>query len=114
MTWSVVLLWMLGIGLARADFSHRLQSVATSGGLQSLSYTYDAVSDIAAISDGIYGGASSASISSVSYDDLHRLLSFTRPGTGQAVSCTYNSVGNMKLTVRTASCKGVRPEWRLN
>ena len=83
--------------------SHRLHAVTTSGSLQSLTYTYDAVSDIASISDGVYGGASSASISSVSYDDLHRLLSFTRPGTGQTVSCTYDSVGNMTLDSENGS-----------
>ena len=103
MTWCIILAWMLGICLLRADVPHQLQPIATSGGLQILSYTYDAVSDIAAISDGIYGGASSASISSVSYDDLHRLLSFTRPGTGQSVSCTYDSVGNMTLDSENGS-----------
>ncbi len=79
--------------------SKRLQSAVTSGGLQNLSYTYDQVADILSISDGIgaYSGPASASISSVSYDNLHRLLGFTRPGTGQTVSCTYDAIGNMML-----------------
>ncbi len=75
--------------------SKRLQSAVTSGGLQSLSYTYDQVADILSISDSDYSGAASAAISSVSYDGLHRLLGFTRPGTSQTVSCTYDAIGNM-------------------
>jgi RHS repeat-associated protein len=75
--------------------SKRLQSAATSGGLQSLTYTYDQVADILSISDGAYSGAASAAISGASYDSLHRLLGFTRPGTGQTFSCTYDAIGNM-------------------
>ncbi len=74
--------------------SHRLQSVTTKGGsLQNLSYTYDAVADILSIADGVYSDGGSASITSVSYDDLHRLLGFSRP-TG-SVTCTYDSIGNI-------------------
>jgi RHS repeat-associated protein len=77
--------------------SKRLESAVTSGGLQNLSYTYDQVADILSISDGIgtYSGAASASITSVSYDNLHRLLGFNRPGTSQTVSCTYDAIGDM-------------------
>jgi len=75
--------------------SIRLQQAQTSGNLQNLSYTYDAVGDILSISDGVYGDGASASISGVSYDGLHRLLGFTRPATSQAVSCTYDAIGNM-------------------
>ena len=77
--------------------SKRLQSAVTSGGLQNLSYTYDQVADILSISDGVgaYSGEASASITGVSYDNLHRLLGFTRPGTSQTVSCTYDAIGNM-------------------
>lgn len=85
--------------------SKRLQSAVTSGGLQNLSYTYDQVADILSISDGIgaYSGSASAAISSVSYDDLHRLLSFTRPSTGQSVSFTYDTVGNMTTNSENGS-----------
>jgi RHS repeat-associated protein len=75
--------------------SHRLQSVTTSkgGNLQSLSYTYDQVSDVLSITDGVYTGAASASLSSVNYDDLHRLTSLTR--NGQTVTFGYSSIGNI-------------------
>jgi RHS repeat-associated protein len=75
--------------------SKRLQTLTTSGGLQSLSYTYDQMADILSISDSAYSGNASAGISAnASYDDLQRLLGFTRAN-GQSVSCTYDSVGNI-------------------
>lgn len=72
--------------------SHRLQALATSGSKQSLSYTYDKVADVLSIADGIYSGASSAALSSVGYDDLHRLTSLTRPV--GSTSFSYDSLGN--------------------
>jgi RHS repeat-associated protein len=73
--------------------SHRLASLSTSGGVQSLSYTYDQVADILSITDGVYFGSGSATITSVNYDGLHRLLSFSRPS--GSLTCTYDSIGNM-------------------
>jgi RHS repeat-associated protein len=75
--------------------SHRLQSVVTSkgGNLQSLSYTYDQVSDLLGVTDGVYTGTASASIGGVAYDDLHRLLSLIR--NGQTVTFGYSSIGNI-------------------
>jgi RHS repeat-associated protein len=69
---------------------------ATTGSLQNLQYAYDAVGDVTSITDGIYAGTPSAGITSgtVSYDDLHRLLGFTR-ASGQTVSCTYDATGDM-------------------
>jgi RHS repeat-associated protein len=73
--------------------SKRLKNIATSG-KQNLTYTYDKVSDVTAISDSINtSGAASATISASTYDGLHRLTGLTRP-TG-AVSFTYNSIGNL-------------------
>jgi RHS repeat-associated protein len=76
--------------------SHRLESLVTtkSTNLQSLTYTYDQVSDLLSLSDGVYSGAASASLSGLAYDDLHRLTSLTRPGSG-AVNYAYNSIGNV-------------------
>ena len=59
--------------------SKRLQRVWVYQGttnLQDLSYTYDTVSDIKSVSDGVNtSGGASASIGSVSYDDLYRVTS---------------------------------------
>jgi RHS repeat-associated protein len=75
--------------------SKRLQTLSTGGGLQSLTYTYDQMADVLSISDGVYSGTSSAGINAnASYDDLQRLLGFTRAD-GQSVSCTYDSIGNI-------------------
>ncbi len=78
--------------------SKRLQNVVStkSGTLQSLTYTYTAGSDITAITDGLYTGATGSSISSVTYDDLHRLTGLTRPVSG-AVAFTYNSIGDFTV-----------------
>ena len=76
--------------------SKRLQSLSTSGGLQSLTYPYDQMADILSISDGAYSSSASAGINAnASYDDLQRLLGFTRAN-GQTVSCTYDSIGNIQ------------------
>ncbi len=61
---------------------------------QSLGYTFNAVGDLLSITDSKYtSGTNSATISSVGYDNLHRLTSLTRP-TG-ATAFTYNQLGNM-------------------
>jgi len=72
--------------------SHRLQNLTTSGSRQNLTYTYDKVSNLISVTDGIYSGSASASLSSLVYDDLHRLTSLTRP-TG-TTSFSYDSLGN--------------------
>jgi RHS repeat-associated protein len=78
--------------------SKRLETLSTSGSMQSLTYTYDQMADILSITDGVNGShtdGSSAAITSANYDDLQRLLGFTRSPTSQNVSCTYNSIGNI-------------------
>jgi RHS repeat-associated protein len=77
--------------------SHRLQSLVTSKStnLQSLTYTYDHVSDLLSVADGVYSGAASASLTNIAYDDLHRVTSLTRPAISQTSTFNYNSIGNI-------------------
>jgi RHS repeat-associated protein len=72
--------------------SARLKQI--TGTFQNLTYTYDIVSDVAGISDSLFTGSSSATISTASYDDLHRLIAVTR-ATGGATNFAYNSIGNV-------------------
>ena len=81
--------------------SKRLEAATTSGSLQNLTYTYDAVADVLSISDSQYSGAASAGISSVSYDSLHRLTGFTR--NSQSVTFTYDTIGNMLTDTENGS-----------
>ncbi|MBI1178900.1 hypothetical protein GC207_15825 [bacterium] len=80
--------------------TRRLQNLAskkTSAGtnFQSLAYTYNEVGDITAITDTLYtSGTNSATMSSIGYDNLHRLTSLTRPGP-TTTTFTYNALGNM-------------------
>jgi RHS repeat-associated protein len=77
--------------------SKRLQRVWVVKGttnFQDLSYTYDTVSDIKSIGDNVYTGGASASISTVSYDDLYRVTSVNSTARG-AKTYGYNSVGNV-------------------
>ncbi len=77
--------------------SHRLQSLVTSKStnLQSLTYTYDHVSDLLSLGDGVYSGAASASLTNIAYDDLHRVTSLTRPAISQTSTFNYSSIGNI-------------------
>jgi len=81
--------------------SKRLASAQT-GSIQNLSYTYaDAVGDIGGITDTAYSGVSSAAISGISYDGLHRLTGFTR--NSQSVTFSYDSIGNMLTDTENGS-----------
>jgi len=73
--------------------SRRLTNLTTSGSIQNLGYTYDKVSNVKSIGDTIYSGSASAAISSVTYDDLHRLTGLTRP-TG-STTWNYDNVGDL-------------------
>jgi YD repeat-containing protein len=81
-------------------YSKRLQSIATkksgaSTNFQSLSYTFNAVADLTSITDGSYtNGTNSATLSSIGYDNLHRLTSLTRPGPA-TTSFGYDRIGNI-------------------
>lgn len=77
--------------------SKRLQRVWVNKGttnLQDLSYTYDTVSDLKSISDNVYTGSASASLSSISYDDLYRVTSVNSTARGSKMY-GYNSIGNV-------------------
>ena len=79
--------------------SKRLRKVGTyksgSTNIQSLSYSYDRVSNLKSVGDGVYSSTASASLTNLVYDDLHRLTSLTRPAIGQTATFTFNAVGNM-------------------
>ncbi|MGN6642882.1 MAG: toxin TcdB middle/N-terminal domain-containing protein, partial [Verrucomicrobiota bacterium] len=78
--------------------SKRLQQNLTTKGtinLQNLSYTYDRVSNLKSISDGVYSNTASAALSSLVYDDLHRLISLTRPAVSQSTTFSYDAIGNL-------------------
>jgi RHS repeat-associated protein len=76
--------------------SKRLYQLVTSGNIQNLTYTYDQASNIKSIADGGgYSGTASASVNNISYDDLHRLTSLTRPAISQTVNFGYDSIGNV-------------------
>ncbi len=78
--------------------SKRLQRVWAYKGttnLQDLTYTYDTVSDIKSISDGVYTSWASASINNIVYDDLYRVTSLYSTAYGGTKIYGYNSIGNI-------------------
>ncbi len=79
----------------------RLQQLATTGPggpLQTLSYTYDAVGNVLAITDGV----NAAYNESFGYDDLHRLTSATGPY--GALTYAYDQIGNMTCNSQLGPC----------
>ena len=52
------------------------------------------MADVTSISDSAHSGVAAATISSATYDDLHRLTRVNRPS-GGPTNFTYNSIGNM-------------------
>jgi RHS repeat-associated protein len=77
--------------------SKRLQQMMVYKGttnFQNLSYTYDTVSDLKSISDSVYSGSASASVSSIAYDDLYRVTSLNSSARG-IKGYAYNSIGNV-------------------
>lgn len=77
--------------------SARLQNLTTSvhaTNIQNLSYTYDAASDVMSINDSVNSGTASASLSSVTYDDLYRLVSLNSTARG-VKTYAYDSTGNI-------------------
>ena len=79
--------------------SKRLKRFATfksgTSNIQDLAYTYDRVSNLKSIADGVYSNAASATLTNLAYDDLHRLTSVTRPAVGQTLAFAYSSIGNV-------------------
>jgi len=99
---------LLGINLGNGTEStfsfyaktRRLQSIlskqtSAATNFQNLSYTYNQVADLTAITDSIFtNGTNSASLSSIAYDNLHRLTSLTRPGP-LTTTFAYDRIGNI-------------------
>jgi len=85
--------------------SKRLSNLTTKKSgttLQNLSYTFTAESDVSSITDGQYTGNASASLSGISYDNLHRLkdtLDCAR--TSYTFTCSAN--GNLTRNDELAS-----------
>lgn len=92
-----------GVATANSYFanSHRVQRVTTaksgSTNIQDLTYSYDKVSNLKSIADGVYITNASAALSSIVYDDLHRLTSLTRPAVSQTTTFSYSPIGNITV-----------------
>lgn len=61
---------------------------------QDLTYCYDKVSDVTNVQDGVYSGTQSGSISSIQYDDLHRLIFLNSTARG-IKTYSYDSIGDV-------------------
>ncbi|MBI3852883.1 MAG: hypothetical protein HY298_21725 [Verrucomicrobia bacterium] len=73
----------------------RLKTTAPGGGWhQDLSYTYDKVSNLKSIIDGVFGTTASATRTNILYDDLHRLTQLTSTAAGTK-TYSYNAIGNV-------------------
>jgi RHS repeat-associated protein len=86
----------VGTTLNYYSVSRRLQQIvsAKSTNLQNLTYSFDTNGNVTAVSDGVYSGSASGTISSASYDDLNRLTAATWSGYGTKIY-GYSSVGNV-------------------
>jgi len=87
-----------GVGTVITNYpnSKRLLGITSAKGgtnLQSLAYTYDTVSNIKSITDNVYSDTAGGALTSITYDDLHRLTGYTWNGAAKGFS--YNAIGNM-------------------
>jgi RHS repeat-associated protein len=95
--------------------SLRLQKIATSksSGIQSLTYTFDAIGNVLGVADGVYTGSASATFGNIVYDDLNRLTSLTNASGN--FSYAFDSVGNVLTNKESGSgaytygSGGIRP-----
>jgi RHS repeat-associated protein len=78
--------------------SKRLRRVVTfksgSTNIQDLTYSYDKAANVKSITDGVYSGSAAATLTSIQYDDLHRLTSLTHPTQGTK-TYSYSAIGNI-------------------
>jgi RHS repeat-associated protein len=81
--------------------SFRLKNITTVNGqnvsLRNVGYTYDSVSNLLSIQDGLYAGADSGNLTSLQYDDFYRLKNAEYTGAdGSAANFKYdyNAIGN--------------------
>jgi RHS repeat-associated protein len=80
------------------DASRRLKQVKSTKGatnIQSVSYTFDAASNVKSIGDQVHTAAFSGSMTNLVYDDLHRLTSITYTAGNQTRAFSYNNAGNI-------------------
>jgi RHS repeat-associated protein len=78
----------------------RIRASNSGTDVQNLTYCYDKVANVASITDSHFTGTACATITGVTYDNLHRLTGYVRPF-GNPSTFTYNAIGNM-----TASSEG--------
>jgi RHS repeat-associated protein len=88
-----------GVATAYAYYANsaRLQNLTTAfrgTNYQNLSYNYDHVSDVTAISDGVYSGSASAAQTGLTYDDFYRVTAINSTARG-IKTYGYNSIGNL-------------------
>jgi RHS repeat-associated protein len=79
---------------ANSKRPQRVQVGRGTNSLQDLSYTYDTVANLKSINDRVYAGSSSASLTNILYDDLHRLTSLNSTARG-VKTYGYNPIGNI-------------------
>ncbi len=80
--------------------SKRLKQIVSNKGsttFQSLTYTWEKRALVTSISDAIYSGTASASLSGITYDDVQRLTSYTRFGNPSTFTYTANGIGNINV-----------------
>ena len=74
-----------------------------STNIQDLAYNFDKVSNLKSIVDGVYSTNASAALSSLVYDDLHRLTSLMRPAVGSNATFSYSPIGNITVSGETGA-----------
>ena len=79
------------------DQTRRLKRMVTLGdpNVQGISYTYDKASNIKSVTDGAHTGVTSCGLSSIQYDDLHRLVSLYSAGESTTYTYEYDALGNV-------------------
>ncbi len=82
--------------------SKRPKSIQTSnnagGYCQGLTFTYDASANLASISDSVYTGTASGTISSIQYDKMQRMVSITSVAQGTK-AFSYDGIGNTQTNL---------------
>jgi RHS repeat-associated protein len=93
----------VGTTLSYYSVSRRLNQIVTSKStnLQSLAYNYDANGNVTNVTDGVYSGSASGTISKIQYDDLNRLTSLTNAS--GTFSYAYSSIGNVLTNKESGS-----------
>jgi RHS repeat-associated protein len=72
----------------------RTYTSAPGGAIQDITYTYDKISNIKSVADGVHSGVQSCGLSTIVYDDLHRLTRLTSAAQG-LITYEYTPLGNI-------------------